>query len=449
MAIVLGIESSCDDTGVAIVRQDGRILSNCINSQLQQHITHGGIIPMLAKEYHVYSIDKVARQAFEESNIKSIKDVNAIAVTTRPGLLKSLQVGLNYGRILAKKYSKPLIPIHHMQAHALMPLLEAKSIRFPFIALLISGGHSILSIVERYSKFHLLGSTMDEAPGDLLDKVARRCRFKNLGDPFDRISGGAAVELLSQLPGANQFKYFNDDRSIPMLRFKSCDFSFSGYRGNLETLYPMFDELWTTGDRKKLLSELSHLCSSLQRAILIQLCKKLQRAIYYFRMHWRHANTGAFKREDESDHLGFDLNTLDDDTLDIVVSGGCAANDYIIKGLRRFCQREVDENIRIFSPRKLLCNDNGLMIAWNGILRYKDFEQKCESYENLKKLEASELTRRFCDTLNYSVILDESDMDSVEAESDSRIGEDISLDVRTKDFMLGRFKDPEFKFEKI
>lgn len=446
MTIVLGIESSCDDTGVAIVKGDGQILSNCIDSQLKQHITNGGIIPMLAKEFHVYNIDKVARQAFEQSNLESMKQVDAIAVTTRPGLVKSLEVGLNYARILAKKYCRPLIPIHHMQAHALMPLLERKSIKFPFITLLISGGHSLLAIVERYNKFHLLGSSLDEAPGDVLDKVARRCRLKNLGKPFDSVSGGAAIEILSQIPGADAYRYFNNDYSVPMHMYKSCDFSFSGYRGKMETYYPHFDELWTAGNQENLLGELSHLCSSLQRAILIQLCKKLQRAIYYYKMHWRYEHTGAFGVENQSNHLGFDLRGLDDDNVDIVVSGGCAANNYFIQGLRRFCLKEIDADMQVFSPSKHLCNDNGLMIAWNGLLRYKDFKQRLETSTDAEKLSPSGLTRTFCDKLDNSVLLDESDTDVIEAESSSDIGEDLRPSVRTKDFVLSKFKDPELKF---
>lgn len=438
---VLGIESSCDDTGVAIVRQDGKILSNCINSQLRQHITHGGIIPMLAKEYHVDNIDNVAKQAFKESGLESVaQDIDAIAVSTRPGLASSLQVGLNYARTLAKKYSKPLIPIHHMQAHALMPLLEHKTrIRFPLIALLISGGHGILSIAERYNRFHVLGVTEDEAPGDLLDKVARRTRLRNLGEPFDRISGGAAIELLSQSAGSDSCKYFNDDRSVPMLLRRSCDLSFSGYRGTLETIYPKIDELWATGKREELLKELSDLSSSLQRGMLIQFCKKLQRAIHYYRSHWRFANEDAFSRGNQSSHLGFDLCKADDGP-DIVVSGGCAANRYFIEGLQRFCRHEVDENTNVYSPSKGLCNDNGLMIAWNGMLRLQDFEENLKADGQLL-----EPTGGFCDSLDDSIIKDQSKMDEVEVKADCAIGSDLRSDLISKSIELGKFQDPQLR----
>lgn len=442
---VLGIESSCDDTGVAIVREDGKILSNCINTQLRQHVTFGGIIPMLAKEYHVNNIDNVAKQAFRESGLRSVgEDIDAIAVSTKPGLAYSLQVGLNYARTLAKKHSKPLIPIHHMQAHALMPLLEHKSkIRFPYIALLISGGHCILSIVERYNKFSMIGNTVDDAPGELLDKVARRVRLKNLGDPFDHISGGAAIELLSQSGNFNKYKYFNDDRSIPMLTWRNCDFSFSGYRGTLEKIYPMVDDLWATGDREGLMEELGDLCSSLQRGILIQLCKKLQRAFQYYRMHWRHANNNAFSTQgNQSSHLGFNLNRIDQEP-DLVVSGGCAANKYLIQGLKAFCRSELDQNISLFCPSKALCNDNGLMIAWNGMLRLMDLKERLESAGG-----SIEQAESFCDSLDDSVIADQTKMDSVEVKADSAIGEDLTLDLSAKSIVTSQFRDPELRLRR-
>uniref|UniRef100_A0A6G1S620 N(6)-L-threonylcarbamoyladenine synthase n=1 Tax=Aceria tosichella TaxID=561515 RepID=A0A6G1S620_9ACAR len=435
---VLGIETSCDDTGVAILRQDGNILSNCIHSQLQQHINHGGIIPMVAKEYHYENIDHVAKRAFTESGLKSVgQDIRAIAVTTRPGLDFSLQVGLNYARQLAKKYSKPLIPIHHMQAHALMPLLENRSIKFPFLALLISGGHCLLSICERYNKFHTLGTSWDGAPGELLDKIARRIRIKNLGEPYDRLSGGAAIEMMSRRPGADRFKYFNSCRSVPMTHRAGCNFSFSGYWGNFDKIAPVIDDLWRS-DRELLLDELGHLCGSIQRVIFVQLFRKLQRAMMYYRMHWRHNNPTAF-RHSESDpthHLGFGIRDFESesDHLDVVISGGVAANSYMIESLRSACSSDIDPGISVYSPSKKLCSDNGLMIAWNGMLRLMD---------TMEERNISAVSNE--DPIDYSIIECPSKMDLVKTMAKCDIGHDITKLIEDADFRLPKTLNSELK----
>jgi N6-L-threonylcarbamoyladenine synthase len=434
---VLGIETSCDDTGVAILRQDGKILSNCVHSQLQQHLNHGGIIPMVAKEYHVENIDRLAKRAFAESGLVSVgQNINAIAVTTRPGLDFSLQVGLNYARQLAKKYSKPLIPVHHMQAHALMPLLENKTIKFPYLALLISGGHCLLSICERYNKFHLLGTSQDGAPGELLDKVARRARLKSLGEPYDRVSGGAAIELLGRRPGANRFKYFSTDGSVPMSRRSGCNFSFSGYWGNFDKITPLIDDLWLR-DKEALMGELSHVCSSLQRVIFVQLFRRLQRAMIYYRMHWRYNNQAAFKVTncDPRSHLGFAIRDFEteSDHLDVVVSGGVAANSYIIESLKSACSSDIDPDIRVYCPTKRLCSDNGLMIAWNGMLRVMDFIERGQEVDVAPE------------NIDDSIISCPSKMDLVETMANCAIGQDITTLIENADFKLPRTRNSELK----
>lgn len=424
---VLGIESSCDETGVAVVDQNGRIISNCVDSQLKQHLSNGGIIPGLARDYHLQNIDKVARKAIEESGLRTVaSDIDAIAVSTRPGLQHSLQVGLDYARALCKKYSKPLVPIHHMQAHALMPLMENRKIRFPALALLISGGHCILSVVKRYNEFHILGSTRDDSPGDLLDKVARRFRLRNLGHPFDEISGGAALEILSRRKGADRFKYFNSELSVPMLRHCGCAFSFSGYRGKIEELTLLIDSLWSSGKHEQLLNELSHISGSLQRAILIQLVKKLQRAYMFYRMRWRYDNIDAYKCRSNSQHLGFDLHEIDEGSgqPDILISGGVAANGYLLEGIRASFKL-IDPEIRVSAPRKQLCSDNGVMIAWNGMLRYQDFL-------NSRQIDKGSVS------LDNSVIFDTAQLDLVRVNPKYDMGIDISTQVDAANFRLGK-----------
>lgn len=434
---VLGIESSCDDTGVAIVNEDGEVLSNSIHSQLREHLTNGGIIPTVARDYHFNNIDRVANQAFKKSGLSSVaEDVSAIAVSTRPGLNFSLQIGLNYARKLAKKYNKPLIPIHHMQAHALMPLLQNKTIRFPFLALLISGGHCLLSIARRYNEFHIMGTKLDDAPGDLLDKVARRLKLRNLGHPFDHISGGAAVELMASRNGADRFKYFNNRNSVPMLQIPNCDFSFSGYRGTLDVLAPRVDELWISGDREQLKKEISDICASLQRSMLIQLVKKLQRAIGFYRMYWRYNNEDAYANNVSTHHLGYELHKLehdDDRGIDVVISGGVAANSYLVDHIRLACSQVIGDNNQVYTPSKNLCSDNGLMVAWNGLLRYRDY------------LDSKHGPRWQQVNLEDSVIHDANQMDELIRSAECPMGIDIRAQLKAATFTASRLSHPEFK----
>lgn len=383
---------------------------------------------MVAREYHVDNIDNITNQSLKESSIESFgRDVDAVSVTTRPGLACSLEVGLNYSRKLAQKFHKPLIPIHHMQAHALMPLLENRNIRFPFVALLISGGHCIISIAKRFDQFYILGETKDDAPGDCLDKLGRRYRLKNLGPPFDRMSGGASIETLASQETANRFKYFNQTSALYM-KNNSCDFSFSGYRGLWEPLAPMVDDLWRAGDRARLMSELGDICASFQRMMLIQIFRKLRGAIAFYRNHWRYENQDAFLESNQNDpqHLGFNLLSLEtesSDAIDVVVSGGVAANKYFVDNIRRACNEAIDCNMKVYAPSRNLCSDNGLMIAWNGMLHYRQF------------MDNKDRNKR-----QTAVVFDPIRMDSIEAIARSPMGHDLSTRIRTLDMSLPRVR---------
>ena len=320
-----------------------------------------------------------------------------------------------------------------------MPLLESRSVRFPFMALLLSGGHCLISICKRFNEFHLLGHALDEAPGDTLDKVARRCRLKNLGPPFDEMSGGAALELLSQRPNANRFKHFSASENIPMLAIQNCDLSFSGYRGSFDKLTAEIDALWEQGNREKLLDELGSIAGSLQRAMMVQVIKKLQRAIAYYRMHWRHNNPDAFVHSPmgsggEKEWLPFKCRTSDDNEyLDLVISGGVAANRYFVSTIEQVCKQDFDESINVYAPSKGLCSDNGLMIAWNGMLRYLDYLNNASTGD------------RETGALDEGVIVDQAEMDLVAARPVWPIGLDIRKQVGLADFRLIRLRNPELK----
>lgn len=429
-AVVIGFESTCDDTGVAIVDNNNQILANQLHSQMKRHLWNGGIIPMLAKELHVEEIDNVALRALQESKLGSVSDnIDAIAISNRPGLYHSIKVGLNYATTLAQKYSKPLIPIHHMQAHALMPLLEHKQIRFPYLTLLISGGHCILAVAKRFDNFHILGQSTDDAPGDLLDKFARRTKLRNLGSPFDNMSGGAAIELLART--GDRYRYFNTEPVIPKFKHKTCNFSFSGYRGCYEPLLPKIDDLWLQGDRPALMREISDMCASLQRVVLIQLVRRIQRAMAYFRMYWRYENEDAFLNVSNSQHLGYGLLKQDydmtNDCVDLLVSGGVAANNYIIEGIRNICSESLDSNIQVYSPRKDLCNDNGLMIAWNGLLHYRNYLQSGDT---------------------TTVQFNSQEFKQIDALPVDPMGVDLTSHIRSANFDLKGMKHDELKIGK-
>lgn len=406
---VLGIETSCDDTGVAIVNSQGQILSNCLNSQLAIHVRNGGILPVIARDHHAKNIDSLTRQALEQAKLSIKQDVDVIAVTNRPGLRLSLNVGLSYAIQLAKKYSKPLIPIHHMRAHALTALMKHKSaIRYPFLGLLISGGHCLLTLVKRHDKFLLLGQSLDEAPGDSLDKIARKLKLKNFGPPYDRVSGGEAIEILSRLPGANPNKYFALGlNEVPLAQYRSCDFSFTSYRNNIDKIIiPRSQHMIASGsNEKEIIQELGHVCASLQRVMVNQIIKKIQRALIYCRQ--------------ESQLNG---NSNPSETIDLVISGGVACNQYFCDSIRTFCTKHWSPDMKVYVPDKSLCSDNGVMIAWNGVLEYEHYKSQQNTGDNVF------VTNR---------------LDEITVHTEEDIGEDCRQRVIDSDIKLEKLRKTE------
>lgn len=219
---VLGIETSCDDTGAAVVDETGHILGESLNSQSRLSVELGGILPHIAKELHKQHINEVIETALSQSGVQA-KDLDAIAVTTRPGIPMTLRVGLTAAQKLVTETGVPMIPIHHMEAHALTARMIQK-IDFPFLVFLLSGGHCLLAVARDIDDFLLLGSTMDRAPGEAFDKVARRLKLKNLPECYG-LTGGASIELIAKKGNMEVFK-------IPQIlrQRNDCNFSFSGLR---------------------------------------------------------------------------------------------------------------------------------------------------------------------------------------------------------------------------
>lgn len=279
----------------------------------------------------------------------SVKDVDAIAVSNRPGLLMSLLIGVRYAKHLSREYKKPLIPIHHMEAHALTARLEyPNEVTFPFLCLLASGGHCLLALVKNVNEFYLLGDGKDGSPGECFDKIARSIGLMNLPQ-YSNSSGGLAIEL-------EAYKATNADRFVfpsPLSVNRNCDFSFAGLKS---AAFQTIDDL-----RKNVQLEPGQLipyhedfCAGFLKAATKHLMRKTQRAIHYC---------------ERKGFFGFGANAMD---RSLVFSGGVACNDFIYQALS---EMSLEFGFKTFRPSKKLCTDNGIMIAWNGLERWMNDEQ--------------------------------------------------------------------------
>ncbi|MFC3080150.1 tRNA (adenosine(37)-N6)-threonylcarbamoyltransferase complex transferase subunit TsaD [Phenylobacterium terrae] len=318
---VLGLETSCDETAAAVVRRaaDGRVqvLSSVIASQIAEHAPYGGVVPEIAARAHVESIDAIAAQAIAEAGV-TYADLTGVAATAGPGLVGGVMVGLSFGKAVALARGIPMIAVNHLEGHAVSARLAA-DLPYPFLLLLVSGGHCQLLAVEGIGQARRLGSTIDDAAGEAFDKIA-----KTLGLPYP---GGPALEKLAQGGDPERFP-------LPraLLGRKDCDFSFSG----LKTAAARIAETLTTEDERR------DLAASVQTAIARQLAERSDRAM------------AAYAQA----HHGFGLR--------FVVAGGVAAN----KAVR--ARLEETASARGFSftaPPLAYCTDNAAMIALAGAER--------------------------------------------------------------------------------
>ncbi|XP_064454667.1 tRNA N6-adenosine threonylcarbamoyltransferase, mitochondrial-like isoform X2 [Ornithodoros turicata] len=273
-----------------------------------------------------------------------LKDIDAIAVTVRPGMSLTLKVGLTFAKELAKKHRKPLIPIHHMEAHALAVRLKHR-VEFPYLVLLVSGGHCQLAVVQGVGDFLLLGQTLDDAPGEAFDKLSRRLKLQNIPE-CGHLSGGQAIEFLARNGDPRAFSF-----PEPMTAHRSCDFSFSGLKHSvLRQILRLEKKHGIEADA--LVPEVADMCASVQHAIAIHLLRRTQRAINYCLREGLLPSTS-----DSPDTTGPTL----------VVSGGVACNLHLRSMLSQLCETE---GVTLVAPPKELCTDNGIMIAWNGVERW-------------------------------------------------------------------------------
>ena len=321
---VLGIESSCDETAVSIVRlkdkKDGEILSNIVFSQIDEHLPYGGVVPEIASRSHVESLGPLIDRALNEASLK-LSNIDGIAATAGPGLVGGLIVGLTTAKGIALGANIPLVGVNHLEGHALTPLLTNK-ISFPYILLLISGGHTQLILVKDLGEYIQLGTTLDDAVGEAFDKAAK---FLDLGYP-----GGPALEKISREGSKNRFNF-----PRPLLKSQDCNFSFSGLKTSLIREVKEIEPLTQ--------NDLADLASSYQQAIIDCLKAKSDRAI-------------SMAKDEYKD---LDINYF-------VASGGVASNKAIGESLNELA---VENNMEFVAPPIKFCTDNAAMIAWAGGLR--------------------------------------------------------------------------------
>jgi N6-L-threonylcarbamoyladenine synthase len=314
---VLGIETSCDETGVAVYDTARRgadgLLAQALYSQVALHAEYGGVVPELASRDHVRKLLPLIRQTLADAGM-GVHDLDGVAYTAGPGLVGALLVGAGVARSLAWALDKPALGVHHMEGHLLAPLLEAPDLEPPFVALLVSGGHTQLVAVEAIGQYRLLGETLDDAAGEAFDKTA-----KMMGLPYP---GGPALAKLAQTgtPGTYRF-------SRPMTDRPGLDFSFSGLKTQVLLAWRASDQ----SDQTR-----ANIARGFEDAVVDTLAIKCERA----------------------------LDAADCDTL--IVAGGVGAN---LRLREKLAQIATKRGGRVCFPRPALCTDNGAMIAFAGALR--------------------------------------------------------------------------------
>ena len=318
--LVLGLESSCDETAAAVLAADGRILAQALSSQFEAHAPFGGVVPEIAARAHLDVLDVMVAGVMKEAGC-GFKDLSAIAATSGPGLIGGVLVGAMTAKTLAAIHSKPYLAINHLEAHALTIRLT-DGVAFPYLLLLISGGHCELVIVEGVGRYTRLGATVDDAAGEAFDKVAK---MLGLGFP-----GGPAVETAAQHGDPARFAF-----PRPMMGRDGFDFSFSG----LKTAVRHAAEALPEGPFSE--ADLADLAASFQAAVADSLADRTAQAAQHF------------------------LDRHPDGTA-LVVAGGVAANATLRTALTNVAEQSA---LQLIAPPPKLCTDNAVMIAWAGLER--------------------------------------------------------------------------------
>ena len=307
--LVLGIESSCDETSVAVVKNGREVLSNVIDTQIKIHEQFGGVVPEIASRNHIEAISRVTKLALEQANVK-LEDIDVIAPTYGPGLVGALLVGVSYGRGLAYALNKPLVGVNHLEGHISANYITHPNLEPPFLCMLTSGGNTQIVYVKDYCDMEVLGRTRDDAIGEAFDKVARV-----IGLTYP---GGPKIDKLAEQGKATI--------NFPKTHFENLDFSFSGIKTAVINLHHKNPEV-----------NKSDLCMSFEKAVTEVLTENIEKAI---------KQTGIKK---------------------VVLAGGVSANTHIREEFEKLGQKL---NVQIYKPDLKLCTDNAAMIGSAGYYRY-------------------------------------------------------------------------------
>lgn len=307
--LTLGVESSCDETSVAVVKNGREILSNVIDTQIPIHEKYGGVVPEIASRNHIEAISRVTKKALEDANV-TFDDIDSITPTYGPGLVGALLVGLSYAKALSFAINKPLVGVNHIQGHIAANYITYPELKPPFLCVMMSGGNTQLVYVKNYIEFEVLGKTRDDAIGEAFDKVAR---VVGLGYP-----GGPKVDKLAKEGNANAIE-------LPKTHFDNLDFSFSGIKTAVINLHHK------TPDVNR-----ADLCASFEKTVTEVLIDNTKKA----------------------------LKQINLDT--VVLAGGVSANSYI----RDEFLKLQDKGIKVYMPDLKLCTDNAAMIASAGYYNF-------------------------------------------------------------------------------
>ena len=330
--LILGIETSCDETSAAVLKDGNEILSNIILSQDEIHSPYGGVVPELASRQHIKTIDLIIEESLKKAKVR-LENIDLYAVTQGPGLIGSLLVGLSFAKSLAFYFNKPIIGVNHIEAHIHAAFLENREISFPCLGLIVSGGHTSLYYLPEKLDFKLIGKTRDDAAGEALDKIAK---FLHLGYP-----GGPIIDKLSKKGNPEKFPF-----TLPKIKDKSFDFSFSG----LKTAALKYIKEMNIDNKSP---QMFDLLASFQDAIINFLIENVKKVLSNYKVK------------------------------SLIVCGGVARNTRLREKFKSF-SHQVKIPLYIPSPR--LCTDNAAMVASLGYEKYKstkEFDFNLDAYPRI------------------------------------------------------------------
>lgn len=336
--LILGIESSCDETACAVVKDGRQVLSNIVASQIDEHRLYGGVVPEIASRRHAENILWVAEAALKEAGC-TLEDIGAVAVTYAPGLIGALLVGVSFAKGLAMSAKKPLVPVHHIAGHIASNYITHEDLEPPYLCLVASGGHSHIVEVKDHTHYHVVGRTRDDAAGECFDKVARTLGFE--------YPGGRFIDSAAKLGDPNAYKL-----PIPKVTGSEYDFSFSGLKTAVINLVH-------NASQKGEEINVNDLAASFQKTIANSLVSKTMLA---------------------AEDLGYKT---------VALAGGVSANS----GVRELLQSECDKRgFKLYMPALKYCGDNGAMIASQGYFDYMAGKRADESLNGIATLSLDEIS---------------------------------------------------------